>query len=82
MTESQTPETTTQRPEDRKTEFVAVTGGRDGGASGEVLLVIAYLVMWTLLLAFVWLGWRRASRLGQKIERLERSIEDSESAKE
>lgn len=61
------------RPEDRKTEFVAVTGGRES-TSAEVLLVSAYAIMWLFLLAFLWLGWRRASALRLKLERLEKAL--------
>jgi hypothetical protein len=61
------------RPEDRKTEFVAVTGGRES-TSAEVLLVSAYGIMWIFLLGFLWLGWRRASQLRQKLDQLERAL--------
>lgn len=62
------------RPEDRKTEFVAVTGGQES-TSAEVLLVTAYLVMWAFLLVFLLLGWRRASQLRAKLDRLERALD-------
>jgi hypothetical protein len=38
------------------------------------LLVVAYLVMWGILLAFVGLGWRRQQRLETRIGELERSV--------
>lgn len=63
------------RPEDRKTEFVAVSGGRES-TSAEVLLVSAYAIMWIFLLVFLWLGWRRASQLRLKLERLENALGD------
>ncbi len=68
------------RPEDRKTEFVAVTGGKES-TSAEVLLVSAYSIMWLFLLAFLWLGWRRISLLRQKLERLESSLADGQKSK-
>lgn len=64
------------RPEDRKTEFVAVSGGRES-TSAEVLLVSAYGIMWVFLMVFLVLGWRRASLLGQKLERLESALAGS-----
>jgi hypothetical protein len=64
------------KPEDRKTEFVAVTGGRES-TSAEVLLVTAYLVMWAFLLVFLLLGWRRSSQLRSRLDHLERSLGES-----
>jgi hypothetical protein len=68
------------RPEDRKTEFVAVSGGRDS-TSAEVLLVSAYAIMWIFLLVFLWLGWRRQSLLRDKLERLENALSGSKKSK-
>jgi hypothetical protein len=55
------------------TEFAPVEGGGET-TSAELLLVIAYLVMWGLLLAFVGLGWRRQRRLETRLGDLERSV--------
>jgi hypothetical protein len=61
------------RPEDRKTEFVAVSGGRES-TSAEVLLVSAYGIMWIFLFVFLWLGWQRASKLRVKLDQLEKAL--------
>jgi hypothetical protein len=60
-------------PGARSTEFVPVQGGGET-TSAELLLVVAYLVMWGLLLAFIGLGWRRQQRLETRIGELERSV--------
>jgi hypothetical protein len=60
-------------PGARSTEFVPVEGGGET-TSAELLLVVAYLVMWGILLAFVGLGWRRQQRLETRLGELERSV--------
>jgi len=54
-------------PEERSTEFVAVQGGTET-TSAEALLVTAYFVMWAALLGFVFLTWRRQSKLEARLE--------------
>lgn len=71
---------TAKRPEDRSTEFVAVEGGKETASAGT-LLVAAYLVMWALLLAFVWLGWRRGQQLATRLDSLEKALDRHDSAK-
>jgi hypothetical protein len=76
------PKTTeTTRPEDRSTEFVAVTGGKDT-TSAETLLVAAYLVMWALLLGFLYVGWRRGQALSVRLSAVEKALERHEAAKD
>jgi hypothetical protein len=60
-------------PSSRSQEFVPVQGGGDT-TSAELLLVIAYLVMWAILLGFVGLGWRRQAKLETRLAELERGI--------
>ena len=60
-------------PADRRQEFVAVQGGKEG-TSAQTLLVAAYLVMWALLLGFIFLGWRRAGRIAERLDGLEKSL--------
>jgi CcmD family protein len=57
---------TAMTPEERSTEFVAVQGGTES-TSAEALLVVAYLIMWAALLGFVFLTWRRQSRLETRL---------------
>jgi hypothetical protein len=66
-------QTATTEPANRSTEFVPVEGGGET-TSAELLLVVAYLVMWGLLLAFVGLGWRRQKRLETRLGELERAV--------
>jgi hypothetical protein len=57
-------------PEARSTEFVPVQGGNEG-QSAEGLLVAAYLLMWAALIGFVWLTWRRQTRIEERVEALD-----------
>jgi hypothetical protein len=60
-------------PSERSSEFVPVEGGGET-TSAEALLVVAYLLMWALLLGFLGLGWRRQKRLETRLSELERQI--------
>jgi CcmD family protein len=73
MTQSQPDSGTLTDPSARSTEFVAVQGGGDT-TSAATLLVIAYIVMWALLLGFVLLSWRRQGRVESRISELEKSL--------
>jgi hypothetical protein len=66
-------QTGTSDPSSRSQEFVPVEGGGDT-TSAELLLVIAYLVMWAVLLAFVGLGWRRQKTIETRLAELERGM--------
>ena len=54
----------------RSAQFVATTGGEET-TSAEVLLVVAYLAMWLLVLAFVAISFRRLKRLSDRLDSLE-----------
>jgi CcmD family protein len=60
-------------PADRSTEFVAVQGGSEG-TSAETLLVVAYLVMWAILLAFLLLTWRKQSRIEARLSDIDAAL--------
>ena len=60
-------------PSSRSTEFVAVQGGGET-TSAASLLIAAYLLMWGLLFAFVFLSWRRQARVETRISELEKAI--------
>jgi len=60
-------------PSSRATEFLPVEGGGET-TSAELLLVVAYVVMWALLLGFLGLGWRRQKRLETRLSELERTV--------
>jgi CcmD family protein len=61
----------------RSTEFVPVQGDHDTTSAGS-LLVAAYIVMWALLLAFIFLSWRRQLALESRVGDLERAIGDAD----
>jgi hypothetical protein len=60
-------------PEERAQEFAPVQGGTESASAGT-LLVVAYLVMWALLIAFVLLSWRRQQRIDGRIAELEAAL--------
>ena len=60
-------------PADRSTEFVAVQGGTEG-TSAETLLVVAYLVMWAILLGFLLLTWRKQSRIEERLSDIDAAL--------
>ena len=60
-------------PADRSTEFVAVQGGSEG-TSAETLLVVAYLVMWAILLGFLLMTWRKQSRIEARLTELDAAL--------
>ena len=66
---------TEQTPSDRATTFQAVQGPQPEHYSGEVLLVTAYAILWTILLAWVASQWRRQSALNARLADLERVID-------
>ncbi len=59
--------------EDNPTEFVPVTGGGES-ASAESLLIIAYLVMWALLMGYILMTWQRQTSLDRRLEQAEREL--------
>lgn len=61
-------------PGDRAATFQAVP---DGGEtrSGPALLVEAYAVLWVIVMAWLWLLWRKQGRLHARLEELERAID-------
>ena len=76
MTQAQpesTASTTLSDPSSRSTEFVAVQGGGET-TSAASLLIAAYLVIWGLLFAFIFLSWRRQGRVEARIGELEKAI--------
>ncbi|HWP06767.1 MAG TPA: CcmD family protein [Polyangiaceae bacterium] len=68
-----TAQTAAPDPSSRSQEFAPVQGGGDSTSAGA-LLVVAYLVMWALLLGFLGLGWRRQGKLETRLSELERSV--------
>jgi len=73
MTQAQPDAATLTDPSARSTEFVAVQGGGET-TSAATLLIVAYLVMWGLLLGFVYLSWKRQGRVEIRLSELEKSL--------
>jgi hypothetical protein len=67
------PPHTALTPEERSTEFVPVQGGTEG-TSAEHLLVAAYLLMWAVLVLFVFLTWRRQTRIDARLGELHATL--------
>ena len=61
------------RPDDRATEFTAVEGGEH--YSGSTLLVEAYAAIWLVLMAWIFLLWRKQASLSVRLDGLERTID-------
>lgn len=59
---------------------MAVQGGTET-TSAELLLVVAYCAMWTLLLGFVFLTWRRQHSLERRLTVLEKNLPEAERAR-
>lgn len=70
------PTGTSQGADDRAQAFKAVEGGQEM-QSGERLLVIAYMVIWVLILGFVAFSFRKQSRLDARIVALESALAKS-----
>lgn len=70
---------TPSAPSDRATSFQAVQGGEEH-YSGEVLLVTAYAVLWTIVLAWVALVWRKQRLMSSRLTDLERVLDEAASA--
>jgi CcmD family protein len=64
----------------RSTDFRAVEGGPEI-ASGETLLVEAYALIWLVLFGFIFMSWRRQSRIDQRVGELERALATRSGAK-
>jgi len=60
-------------PDDRATEFVAVDGAEH--YSGSKLVVTAYIAIWVILMAWIFLLWRKQSSLSDRLEGLERTLD-------
>lgn len=66
--------------DDRATEFVAVDGAEH--YSGSKLLVGAYAAIWVILMAWIFLLWRKQSSLSDRLEGLERTLDRAAAAAE
>jgi hypothetical protein len=65
---------TPQTPDSRSTTFQAVEAGSEH-YSGEALLVSAYAILWSILLLWVGLMWRKQGALDTRLRDLELEID-------
>ncbi len=61
-------------PDDRSTTFQAVEGGTET-RSGATLMVEAYAVIWTILMVWLVMLWRKQSALSKRLDGLEAAID-------
>jgi CcmD family protein len=59
--------------DDRATTFQPTEGGSEQ-RSGQTLMVEAYAVIWTILMVWLVMLWRRQASLNQKLDGLEEAI--------
>jgi hypothetical protein len=58
-------------PEERRSEFIAVTGEESQQTSATGLVVAAYSLFWLLTMVLVWVTFRGQERLRARIETME-----------
>jgi hypothetical protein len=61
-------------PDDRSTEFTAVDPNAEH-YSGSTLLVEAYAAILVILMAWIFLLWRKGAALAERLDDLERTID-------
>ena len=60
--------------EERSQEFKPVTGGPTNTSSAETLLVVAYVLMWAVLMGFLLQTFRRQTAVDKRLGELERAL--------
>ncbi len=73
--------TSQPRADDRATEFTAVDPNAEH-YSGPVLVVVAYASIWVLLMAWIFLLWRKQASLAERLDGLERAMDRAAEAAE
>jgi CcmD family protein len=68
------PTPTPAAPDDRATEFTAVDPNAEH-YSGSTLVVEAYAAIWIILMAWIFLLWRKQAGLAERLDDLERTID-------
>ena len=61
-------------PDDRATDFTAVDPNAEH-YSGGTLVVVAYAAIWVILMAWIFLLWRKQAGLAERLDDLERTID-------
>jgi len=60
--------------DDRATDFEAVTGETGEHYSGYTLMVTAYGLIWAIMMAWIFLLWRKQASLNTRLDGLESAI--------
>ena len=60
--------------EERSQEFKPVTGGPTNTSSAETLLIMAYVLMWAILMGFLFQTFRRQAAVDKRLGELERAL--------
>ena len=60
--------------ESRSQEFRPVSGGTTDTSSAGALLVTAYVLMWAILMAFLFMTFRRQAAVDKRLAELERAL--------
>lgn len=61
--------------ESRSQEFVPVEGGAQTSSSAELLLTIAYVLMWACVFGLVIFTYKRQTRALARLDELEKNVE-------
>lgn len=61
------------QPSQRSTEFVPFAGNQET-SSAEGLLVTAYVLMWAVVFAFLFVSWRRQQRIDARLDELNKAL--------
>jgi hypothetical protein len=69
-------------PSDRATTFQAVQGPQPEHYSGEVLLVSAYAILWSILLVWVATMWRKQRAMSTRVDELEKILDRAADVRE
>jgi len=72
---------TQSSPDNRATDFKPVEGAAAEQYSGGKLMVEAYAAIWLILLAWIYLLWRKQASLAQRLDGLEAAIDRAEKKK-
>ncbi len=76
---AQTPAGSANAPEDRSTSFQPVDAGTEQH-SGMTLMVEAYAVIWSILMVWLVMLWRKQGALNARLDGLERAIDRTAAA--
>ena len=66
-------ENQTEAPQDRSTEFVAVTGGQESTSAAQ-LLVTAYILMWACAFILIFRSLKSQRSLKTRLDKLEDTL--------